>query len=52
MVHYNPFKPLTLTYDTSPYGIEALLTLCEQDGQELPMHSHHEVWRTLRTPVG
>ena len=37
LVHYDPTKPITLACDTSPYGVGAVISHVELNGQERPV---------------
>ena len=37
LVHYDPTKDLTLACDASPYGVGAVLSLMDKDGQDKPI---------------
>ena len=37
LAHYDPTKDLTLAFDASPYGISAVLSLMDKDGQDKPI---------------
>ena len=37
LTHYDPERPLMLSCDASPYGVEAVLSHCMEDPSEIPI---------------